>query len=246
MKRLAIFAAVGLLGIWMAHAEPRVFTNTDGKTVEAEPVSVMEENVVLKLSNGSTATVPLKSLSADDQTFIAAWWKENKDKLKPSDVTLEIAKKTERIDRTVTRSGATGAARPGQNVVSPTVKKLTIDDFHYIGELKSYVRKDVSDIKVTYTIYKRVSTSGKDGSESKIEEIDGEVTIKRLKAHGVATFETDVVRCEDSSVTGGNKPREMKRETILGVVFELSAGGQDFLKQSAPENLVEHIAELNK
>lgn len=228
-------------------AEPRLFTNADGKTVKAELVSVIDDKVVLKLSNANTATVPLKSLSADDQAYIADWWKENKDKLKPMDVTLVIAKKADRIDRKVTRSGGTAnAQQQGQNVVSEIVKKLTIDEFYYTGELKSYIKKDVSDLKVVYTIYKRISTSGKAGSETKVEEIKGEALVKRLEAHGKATFETDIVRCEDSSTTGGNLPREYKRETILGVIFQLSSGGQDFLKQSAPENLADHLEENDR
>jgi len=246
MKRLAIIAAVGLLGGGSVFAEPRVFTNAEGKTLKAEPFSVIDDKVVLKLPNTNTATVPLKSLSEDDQAYIAEWWKENKDKLKAMDVTLTVAKKADRIDRKITRSGGGGNAGPGQNGVSEIVKKLTIDEFHYVGELKSYVKKDVSDIEVVYTIYKRISTSGKAGAETKVEEISGEALVRRLEAHGKATFETEIVSCEDTSQTGGNLPREYKRETVLGVVFELSSGGQDFLKQSAPENLAEHLEENDR
>ncbi len=245
MKRLVFILAVGLLGGGFVFAEPREFTNAEGKTLKAELVSVIDDMAVLKLANSRTANVPLKSLSADDQAYIAEWWKENKDKLKPMDVTLAVSKKSDRIDRKVTRSGG-GIVQQGQNVVSEIVKKLTIDEFYYVGELKSYVKKDVSDIAVSYTIYKRISTSGKAGSETKVEEIKGEALVKRLEAHGKATFETDIVSCEDSSVTGGNVPREYKRETILGVIFELSSGGQDFLKQSAPENLAAHLEENDR
>lgn len=246
MKRLAIIVAVCLLGGGAVFAEPRVFTNAEGKTMKAEIVSLIDDKVVFKLSNSNTATVPLKSLSADDQTYIAEWWKENKDKLKPMDVTLAIAKKADRIDRKVTRSGGTVNVQPGQNVVSEIVKKLTIDEFNYTGELKSYVKKDISDIEVTYTIYKRISTSGKAGADTKVEEIKGKALVRLLAAHGKATFETDSVRCEDSSQTGGNLPREYKRETILGVILDLSAGGQHFLRQSAPENLADHLEENDR
>lgn len=246
MKSLMAFVLCApFLGV-LAQAEPRIFTNTDGKTVEAELVSVEGEDAVLLLANGKEAKVPLKNLSASDQAFVTDWWKENKDKLRPMDVRLAITRKTERIDRKVTRSGGGGAARPGQNVQIPLVKKLTIDDFHYEAELKSYVPKDVSDITVTYTIYKRVSITDKEGSRTSVEEIAGETAIRLLEAHGSASFETEAVRCEDSSQTGGNKPRESKRETILGVVFDLSAGDKDFLRQSYPENLVERLDELLK
>ncbi len=244
MKHSLFILAVGFLGGGFAFAEPRVFTNADGKTLKAELVSVSDDIVLLKLASSDTTKVPLKSLSADDQTYIADWWKVNKDKLKPMDVTLTIAKKSERIDRKVTSAG--GGGQQGQNMIAPLVKKLTIDEFHFVGELKSYVKKDVSDIAVTYTIFKRVSKSGKAGAETEVEEISGEALVRRLEAHGKATFETEIVRCEDSSQTGGNKPREYKRETILGVVVELSSGGQDFLKQSSPENFAAHLEENDR
>jgi hypothetical protein len=247
MRHLAIIALGSLLGTWALRAEPRTFTNTDGKTVEAELLTVEGDFAVLKLPSGKGAKVPLKSLSESDQSYITAWWAENKDKLKPMDVRLAIDKKTDRIDRKITRSGSTGAQRNGQsNQVSPIVKKLTIDEFKYIGELKSYVRKGVADIAVEYTIYKRVSTNDKEGLKSEVEEIDGTDTIRLLEALGSATFETEAVQCEDTSESGGNKPRTSKRETILGVVFTLSAGGEDFLKQSDPENLLERLEEEEK
>jgi hypothetical protein len=244
MKQLAIIALGGLLSTWMAHAEPRTFTNAEGNTVEAELISLEDETVVLKLRNGTAAKVPLKTLSESDQSFVTAWWEENKDKLKPMDVRLTIDKKADRIDRTVTSTG--GGNRNALNQPPPIIKKVTIDEFHYIGELKSYVRKDVEDITVDYTIYKRVSTNDKDGLDTTVEEIDGTDTIRVLKGLGSATFETDEVQCEDISETGGNKPRTSKRETILGVVFTLSAGGQDFLKQSDPDNLIERLEEEEK
>lgn len=49
MKCLAFIAACGWLGTCVARAEPRVFTNTDGKTLEAEMVSVEAGDAVLRL-----------------------------------------------------------------------------------------------------------------------------------------------------------------------------------------------------
>lgn len=43
-----------------------------------------------------------------------------------------------------------------------------------------------------------------------------------------------------------NQPGASKRETILGVVFDLSADGKDFLRQNFPENLVDRLDELRK
>ena len=234
-----------LLCATLSRAEPRTFTNTEGKSIEAELVRVEGEEAVLKLANLKLANVPLASLSKADEAFVRAWWEENKDKLGPMDVRLTIDKKTERIDRQVSRSNP-GGGNNKNNQQSPVVKKMQKDDIHYACVLKSYVKKEVADIEVEYTIYKRVSTRDKDGSKSEVEEIDGTATVRRLEAFGSATFETDVVPCLDESQTGGKGPDTRRSETVEGFVVTLSAGGKEFLKQSYPENYIERLEEEEK
>lgn len=235
----------GLLGTSIAQADPRSFTNTEGQTIEAELVGVEDGAAVLKLGNGKTAKVALTTLSEGDQAFVKSWWEVNKDKLDRMDVRLSITKSTDRIERKVSKPKNNGGQK-GQNQVSPIVTKLTRDEFTYSGVLKSYVKKEVTDIEVDYTIYKRVSTRDKNGSSTDIEEIDGSTSIKRLEAHGSATFETESVETEDFSQTGGKGPRISKRETVLGVVVTLSAGGKDFLTQSYPDNFMDRLEEEEK
>lgn len=63
-------------------AEPRDWTNTDGKTITAELKSVSgdELTLTLRMDNGREYTVPLESLSAEDQDF-AREWKEEQEAL---------------------------------------------------------------------------------------------------------------------------------------------------------------------
>ncbi|BCX48006.1 hypothetical protein HAHE_19140 [Haloferula helveola] len=239
MKHFLSSFLVLLLGASFSMAEPRTFTNTEGQTVEAELVAVRDGAAVLQLANRSIAKVPLTSLSEADQTFVKEWWEKNKNKLDPMDFKLEIDKNTERIDRKVTKSGGGG----GNKNKSPVTKKMQKDEISYSCELESYAQRDISDIAVNYTIYKRVSTRDKEGSETTTEEIEGETNIRLLEAKGSTTFETDTVPCEDSSQTGGNQPRTYKRETVIGLVVRLSVGGEQFLEESYPENFLDRLKE---
>ncbi len=247
MKHLILIALSALVSVAISNAEPRTFTNTDGKAIEAELVRLDGEVAILKLANLSLANVPLSSLSKEDEAYAKAWWEENKDKLGPMDVRLSIDKNTERIDRKVTRSAPSGGNKNSKNIqLSPTVTKMQKDEISYACVLKSYVKKEISDITVNYTIYKRVSTRDKDGSKSEVVETDGTATVKRLDAFGNATFDTAKVLCEDNSQTGGKGPDTRKSETIEGFVVTLSAGGKEFLKQSFPENYIGRLAEEEK
>lgn len=53
-------------------ADSRVFTDVDGRSLQAEFISYQDDKVTLKLSNGKTSQVPFERFSADDQEFIKA------------------------------------------------------------------------------------------------------------------------------------------------------------------------------
>jgi hypothetical protein len=240
MKQM-IFVALGLLlGMLMSQAETRTFTNVDGRKAEGELLVVEDGSAVVRLGNDRIVKIPMNSLTAEDQSFVNKWWEENKDKLGPMDVRLTTDKKTERIERTVTRPKPSAGNKPAPNQVT---KKLTIDDFHYSCELKNYTRKTITGLTVEYTIYKRVIGRDKDGMKNTTEEINGNKTINQLDALGSQTFDTDVVRCEDKSESGGTGPMIWKRETILGIVVTFSIGGKEIAKHSDPDNFLDRLEE---
>lgn len=243
MKLPLLLAMAVLIGAPALHAEPRVFTNAEGRSVKAELVA-LEDNktVVMRMANRKIARVPIDTLSANDQSYVRKWWADNKDKLNPMDFVLKINRETDVVDRKTTRSGGQGGGGNNRNnQTAPETKRSRVDDYQYFCELKSYLPRDLEDIEVEYTIYKRVSSRGKGGGDSDTEEIEGSSSIRFLKALGTAKFETEIVTCEDSSKTGGKGPREWHRESIRGVVFRLIKGGKTFLEQSEPETLLDQL-----
>lgn len=236
MKPTLIICLGSLFLVVSSLAEPRTFTSKEGKTLAAELVLVEKEEALLKLANSSRVKVPLASLSEADQQFIKSWWEENKNNINEMDVRLAIEKKTKRVTSSDTGSekGKKGAA----------TKKVTVDKVQYICVLKSYTPRDLSNITVDYTVYKRVSTRGGEGSGSKTEETGGSTTVASLLSNQSATFETTDVTCEDSSQKGSKKtPATSKRETVVGLVVTLSANGKEFLQQSYPENFLDKLKE---
>lgn len=244
MNRSVFITLASLLCAAVTQAEPRTFTNTEGKSIKADLVRVEGENAVLKLANLSVAKVPLASLSKADEAYVKAWWEDNKDNIGAMDFQLAIDKNTKRIDRKRSRSGGNGGG--GNNQFSQVVTKMQKNEIQYACILKSYVKKEISDITVNYTIYKRVSTRDKDGSKLTVEETDGTTSIKSIKALGSATFETDVMPCESNSQTGGNGPSTKRSETVEGFVVTLSVAGKEFLKQCYPDNYIERLEEKEK
>lgn len=230
MKNFFSVFAVSLLVLNTAVAEPRTFTNKEGKALTAELISVVDEKAVLKLANLKKYKVPIDSLSEDDQKFIKEWWEENKNNVSEMDVRLEISKSVDRI------------AKPDEKKDKKNKDKSSSEEVQFNCVLESYTQRDLSDISVKYTIYKRVSTRDGDGSETKVEEITGSTTIDSLPSHEKATFETDAVLCKDESKKGGkDKPSESRRETVIGVAVTLSANGKEFMTQGYPDNFLDKI-----
>ncbi len=54
-------------------SEYRTFTSTDGRQIEAKPVSASDEAVKIELKDGRSFDLPLSRLTTEDQEWIAGW-----------------------------------------------------------------------------------------------------------------------------------------------------------------------------
>jgi hypothetical protein len=231
MKLCRLFLVVVMSGSFFGTpaADARTFTNTTGKTIDAELVGLNNKTAVLKLNNGKQAKVPLSALSKDDQVFINSWWEKNKNMVSENDVRISISKKI-----TLHREPRSkdGKKKEGRSKKTSTV---------YICTLNSHTQKSIKDIKVDYTVYKSVSSRGEAGSSSSTEKITKTSTVKLLEANKSTEFKTTGVKCETSSNKGGSK-----RESIDGIVITLSVDGKEFLKQSYPDTLLRQLEREEK
>ncbi len=75
MKTLSLTATFLLLP-FLALSDLRDWTNSEGKTITADLVSVVGEDITLKMDNGREYTLPLSSLSDADGTFAREWQAE--------------------------------------------------------------------------------------------------------------------------------------------------------------------------
>jgi hypothetical protein len=264
MKALTAACALALLpslsGLSLAESEPRTFTNTEGQSIQARLVAVEYEKAVLRLKSRKIARVPLGELSETDREFVNSWWKENENQLDPMDFVLKVTRDVDMLDLDVNTSvaGGGGGGRRGGGCrscgpprgggggqVIVTKERKRSDELFYRCQLENFTPRQLKEIQVNYTIYKRIRTRGADGSESRTEEIEGSHTIPELARLGTATFDTQPVLCEDESKSGGRGPRTSKRETLEGVILTFSYQGKEFLRQSYPENLLEKVEREN-
>jgi len=70
MKKLTALLATGMLVASLSAADTRKWTDQKGKQIQAEMTGMRDGKVLLKLSNGKVAPVPLSILSEEDQEYI--------------------------------------------------------------------------------------------------------------------------------------------------------------------------------
>lgn len=97
-KTITVLAALTATFVYSwAHAESRIWTDTTGKTIEAEQVNVLNDQVLLRLMDGREIKVSLDSLSAADrQTAMLN---------QPPTLDLKVTAKTSRSNSSMADAG---------------------------------------------------------------------------------------------------------------------------------------------
>ncbi|NWK56188.1 hypothetical protein HW115_11250 [Verrucomicrobiaceae bacterium N1E253] len=224
----------GILGIHApsALAELHTFTNTEGKTIQAEITEVSSGKVKLKLSNGKNYTVPFAKLSEADQTYIKEWHEKNKGMPKPSHFRLEIDRKSSRVREDKDKSKNSNTRTSKRNI-------------SYSFELSYSKTPPVEDVSVSYRIIKRSTYRGDDAGEPEFKAITGEEHIDTLDSKTPAEWQSKEVLCEDSS-TKSKTSSKSKKETVLGMLAVVSVGDKELFRQYEPPNFEKELKELEE
>jgi len=204
MKIIPRLIAVLLFSLLLCLSiQARTFYNSDGKSIEAELITVEGNLATLKLKNGRITRVAVNKFSNSDQTHIKEWWQENKNKITERDVRLTIRQKNY------------FTKKPETKIIKNKGRIRTSEsEFNYLCKLDNYSAKTVNGIKAIFNIHKRVSKRGKNGSSSEVKIVTNSLQLDLLQSKGSLKFASDGVKCSSLSDTANN---QSLRETIIGM-----------------------------
>lgn len=230
MKIIPRLTAVLLFNLLMCLSiQARTFYNSDGKSIEAELITVEGNLATLKLKNGRITRVAVNKFSNSDQTHIKEWWQENKNKITERDVRLTMRQKNY------------FTKKPETKIIKNKGRIRTSEsEFNYLCKLDNYSAKTVNGIKAIFNIHKRVSKRGKNGSSSEVKIVTNSLQLDLLQSKGSLKFASDGVKCSSLSDTANN---QSLRETIIGMEMTLYADGKEILTQCHPENFSRFLEE---
>ena len=158
----------------LCRAELREFKNTKGQTLKAEPVVVQGANLTLKLADGKQSTIPIKSLSPDDQTFILRWM-VHEPKALSYNFTCSSEEKGGAVEKKSSRLG-----------------KMETEQRFYNVKVGNRCQNPIDNLKVAYRVFMedRVKDTGEGNEEPAASYKGGLLDLGRLTFNQSTSFST--------------------------------------------------------
>jgi hypothetical protein len=209
MKRIICTAAL-VLSVGSLEAAPRIFTSTDGKTIQAEVIAADGLQATLKLADGRQTAVPLNRLSQADQQYLADWVKANPQAIRYS-FTVDATK-----DKLESKTAATGSS----------IVKGTATSWLYHVKITNRASQAITGLKMRYQIH----YTDVEGTTKSSEFKSGVKDVPDLKPGGSTTVDTDPVELVKTELNGsfyyadGAKSRQS--DTIKGIAVRLEHNGK--------------------
>lgn len=257
---LRLLSTVMLFSGVVVLAEPRVFTDTAGRTLSAEIVSATAESVTLKLDSGAVHAMPLSRLSVLDRDFVGSWLKSQ-----PTAQAVPpaaVAKPDLKVEWTSERVGR--KLRPTDEVdlkdfKQPTVEELIRSNGKAGGLHEDWVchfrvtnlnRIQFTNLQLRYEIWLKREKKKKI-TETRIER--GTVVVPMLDSFKTAMADTSAIKLwadafQDYSTVKGSLGqsitvaghKQLSIDEIAGVSVTVEHNGVQVHKFESPEvkNLV--------
>ncbi len=133
----------------LAVSQARVFTDTQGRRIDAEVLDVREENVILK-KDGKTYVWPLVKLSVSDQLFLKRW-KATHAKTRARVQVRLWEKDGIGPSGTFEADEARAKAPKGPPILSETKQRAKYK--HYEVDLTNTTREDATKLTMSYVVF---------------------------------------------------------------------------------------------
>lgn len=218
------------------YAEMHTFTNTAGKSIEAEITEVSSGKVKLKMGNGKSYNLPITNLSDADKTYIKEWYEKNKNNARPSDFKLDLTKKSERVREPRDKD---------KNSKKGKLIKTSKRDFTYHFKLAYNKSTPAENISVSYEMVKRTTTRGDAKVDPIYELITGTEAIPSLDSKTPKEWTSETVQCEDIS-TKSKTESSSQKETVLGILVTVTVDGKELFTECDPSSFAKELAELQE
>lgn len=230
MNRLSLvirgLLAATFLALSAAHAEVRTLTDSQGRTIKADVVSVDGDKVVIKREDGQSFTIPLSSLSKDDQVSLKEWALKQTAMIPPSALRVELSR------------GAFDSSKKEDIAVITTEEK-----WGYSVTVTNTTNRPLSDLRFEYVLFVKPDLDpGKDDTSAKLKRSSGSSKLDGIGPRATSVFRTDTIKIYKQKlkpgwIWGKTGQSEMIRDKLYGIWIKTYVGDQLVSEICNPEML---------
>lgn len=212
-------ALAGLLlapAVTALHAEMQTLTDTQGRTLHADVISVNGDQVTIKRDDGQTFTLPLSELSASDQTSLKDWASKH---LPAGSVTLSYGRDQVHSDSKPTANAKTTSKTPAQQ-------------WDYNVTVFNHTVNPLANVRVDYAIFQ--SHVGAKSDKAPAPQV-GTKSIDSIAMRSQASFTTDSVTLSMSTAT--KTLPAAPTSAVRGIWLRVYVGDQLVAEACSPDDL---------
>ena len=226
MNRTSLSRLVPLivaLATLSVRAEPRAFTDDQGRSVQAELVGIRGANVVLATGQ-VRGQWPLARLSPVDQAYVREWQATH---TAVKHVQLQVTERDGLGERSEFKGGETAAPNPLSGLPFPGAPEVKASYKHYEIAVNNPAAVDASFLKVAYVVYV-IQPDGNIGTQAGVQSVEKVETSgsTRLLTEGVSASRTKSTQLKialtNGSLSVGQKTQR-SREQFGGIWVKVSS-----------------------
>jgi hypothetical protein len=159
-------------------AETLTLTDKQGRSIQADVISVENENAKIKRSDGQTFNLPLANLADADQEKLRTWAKANPPKLGPDALVLEFNR------------GKFDSEKESQHDGAVTAYK---DQWGYSLTLINRSKQELTGIRAEYILFVKQDAGPTAPSAEGMRKVRHTTRAEPIPLHGKITFRTETV-----------------------------------------------------
>jgi hypothetical protein len=227
LRFLPALVVLASMGAPYVRADIQTLTDTLGRTIKADVLSVENEKVKIKREDGQIFELPLSTLSEKSQRLLSDWAAKSATQIPAGALTIELSR------------GAFSSTKQ-DDVATIT----TEENWGYSVTVSNRSFKAIENLRFEYVLFVKPDVEpGKDSKPAPLKRSTGKSTVPLIGPSSKTVFRTETIKIYKQKLkpgwiwgkTGGS---EKLRDTLYGIWLKAYSGDQLVAEMYSPDSLV--------
>lgn len=223
-------------------AEMRTLTDTQGRSIKADVISVENGIAKVKREDGLTFDLALNQLSEADQKDLLEWARKQALLIPAGSIDTIFGRAKFKSTKLSTENVMRPSTEGGRDEIAGTIT-TTGEDWGYSVTLTNRLSKPLANVRIEYQLFvKPTSTTGNTAKGTGFVRTSGRNVIAAIDSHDKAMFKTTTIRALKTELSGDVKwartgSTSPVKDTLYGIWARIYVGDQLVSEVSTPDTL---------